>query len=120
MLHWVLGHTAGRADLHLGQDLCDALCDTLRREDWALLLEELTAFTHDFNAVLRDSARGQCSEAVSAWLKGTCWKVLAMMCEKKQEDTLSWELTWRTISDMVTGPELVLLSPVVLGSCSNG
>ena len=105
VLHWVPGHTASRTDLHLGQDLCDALCDTLRREDWALLLEEQTAFAHDFNVVLWDDTHGQCSEVISAWLKGARWKVLAAMREKKQEDEPSWELTWRAISDMVTGPE---------------
>ena len=67
--HWIPGHTAGQTDLHLGQDLCDALCDTLRREGWALLLEKPVAFMWDFNAVLWDSTKGRCSEAVSMWLK---------------------------------------------------
>ena len=120
VLHWVPGHTAGRTDLHLGQDLCDALCDTLRREDWASLLEGPAAFAHDFNAVLWDNERGRCSETISAWLKSLRWKVLAAMREKTQENAPSWELTWRAISDMVTGPEPVLLSPVALGSRSNG
>ena len=43
VLHWIPGHTAGRMDLHLGQDLCNALCGTLRREDWASLREKLAA-----------------------------------------------------------------------------
>ena len=57
---------------------------------------------------------------MSAWLKGARWKVLATMREKKQEAAPSWELTWRSITDMVTGPEPMLLSPVTLGSRSNG
>ena len=42
------------------------------------------------------------------------------MREKKIESAPAWEVTWRTISDMVTGRDSVLLSPVALGSCSNG
>ena len=103
----------------MGQDLCGALCDTLRREDWASLREKL-AFALDFNAVLWDNTRVRCSEAVSAWLKGARWKVLAAMREKKREAAPSWELTWRSITEMVTGPGLVLLGPVALGSRSNG
>ena len=51
---------------------------------------------------------------VSAWLKGACWRVLAEMHEKKQEAAPSWELTWRSITEMVTGPRPVLLAPVAL------
>ena len=120
VLHWIPGHTAGRTDLHLGQDLCDALCDTLRREDSASLCEKLAALALDFNAVLWDDTKGRCSEAVCAWLKGARWKVLAGMREKKRETAPSWELTWRSIAEMVTGPEPVLLGPVAVGSRSNG
>ena len=120
VLHWVRGHTAGQMDLHLGQDLCNTLCDTLWREDWVSLLEGPTAFTHNFNVVLWDNECGQCSETILVWLKGSHWKVLAAMREKMQENALSWELTWQAILDMVTGPKLVLLSPVALGSQSNG
>ena len=58
VLHWIPGHTAGQTDLHLVQDLCDALCNTLRQEDWASLLKRLTAFAWDFNAVLWDDMKG--------------------------------------------------------------
>ena len=119
-LHWVPGHTAGRTDVHLSQDLCDALCDTLRREGWDSLLQGPTTFAYDFNAVLFDNVGTRCSDAVSAWLKGARWKVLEVMREKKIESAPAWEVTWRTISDMVTGRDSVLLSPVALGSRSNG
>ena len=101
-------------DLHLSRDLCDALCGTLRREDWASLCTRLTAFALDFNVVLWDDATGRCFEAVSAWLKGARWKVLAAMREKKREAEPSWELTWRSVADLVTGPEPDLLCPVAL------
>ena len=42
------------------------------------------------------------------------------MREQKQTAAPSWEVPWRTISDMMTGPEPVLLSHVALGSRSNG
>lgn len=57
---------------------------------------------------------------MSVWLKNARWKVLAAMREQKQEAAPPWEHTWRAISAMVTGPEPVLLSPVALGSRSNG
>ena len=65
--------------MHLSQDLCDTLCDTLHCEGWDSLVTESTVFVHIFNVVLCDSAGGQCSDVVSVWLKEVCWKVLAVM-----------------------------------------
>ena len=71
--------------------------------------------------MLWDDAKGRCSEAVSAWLpvKGARWRVLEEMREKKREAAPSCELTWRSIAEMATGPEPVLLAPGALGSRSN-
>ena len=85
--------TAGKTDLHLGQDLCDALCGTLRLEDWASLCTWYTAFALDVTVVLWDETQGWCTEAMSTWLKEVCCKVLAAMREKKCKAALSWEMS---------------------------
>ena len=62
--------------------------------------------------------REDCAEYHPLW-HWQLWQQLRQqeevaMREKKRETAPSWELTWRSIVEMVTGPEPVLSGPVAL------